>query len=234
MEFLALIYGSEDAWESLSDDERQAAMERYMAFRRRTRSSAEPSSKRPAPQPPSERERRPPHHRRALRRGQGGARGATTSSSANRSTRRAGWSPRSRPPSMGRSSKACLRPRGAGDALLVAGLQRTGALVRPLRGRSAKASEESLPKWYVRFSTSWARPIPSSAVKSSTTSGRRRPVRVRDGEVLVTDGPFAETKEQIGGLFDIKLPDLDTALGVRGQDPAAEYGSIEVRPIVER
>jgi hypothetical protein len=63
---------------------------------------------------------------------------------------------------------------------------------------------------------------------------RARSVRVRDGKVSVTDGPFAETKEQIGGVFDIKLPDLDTALEFAAKIPAAESGSIEVRPIVER
>ena len=59
-------------------------------------------------------------------------------------------------------------------------------------------------------------------------------VRVKDGERLVTDGPFAETKEQIGGVFDINLPDLDTALEFAAKIPTAESGSIEVRPIVER
>jgi hypothetical protein len=58
-------------------------------------------------------------------------------------------------------------------------------------------------------------------------------VRVRDGEVLVSDGPFAETKEQIGGLFEVTLPDLDTALEFAAKIPTAERGSIEVRPIVE-
>jgi hypothetical protein len=57
---------------------------------------------------------------------------------------------------------------------------------------------------------------------------------VRDGEVLVTDGPFAETKEQIGGVFDINLPDLDTALELAAKIPSVERGSIEVRPIVQR
>ena len=66
------------------------------------------------------------------------------------------------------------------------------------------------------------------SVKTATT------VRVRDGKVLITDGPFAETKEQIGGFFDTNLPDLDTALAFAAKIPASEYGSIEVRPIVER
>ena len=59
-------------------------------------------------------------------------------------------------------------------------------------------------------------------------------VRVRNGTVTTTDGPFAETKEQLGGFFDIKLPDLDTALALAAKIPSAEEGSIEVRPVVER
>jgi len=58
-------------------------------------------------------------------------------------------------------------------------------------------------------------------------------VRVRDGEVLTTDGPFAETKEQIGGYFLVDCKDLDQALEVAAKIPGAEIGSIEVRPIWE-
>lgn len=57
-------------------------------------------------------------------------------------------------------------------------------------------------------------------------------VRVRDGDTVVTDGPFAETKEQFGGYFVVEC-DLDTALGYAAKIPAAEGGTIEVRPIVE-
>jgi len=53
------------------------------------------------------------------------------------------------------------------------------------------------------------------------------------GERLVTDGPFAETKELIGGIFILEAPDLDEAIRLAALIPAAEYGSIEVRPIVE-
>jgi len=58
-------------------------------------------------------------------------------------------------------------------------------------------------------------------------------VRVRDGERIVTDGPFAETKELIGGAFFADLPDLDEAIRLAALVPAAEYGSMEIRPIVE-
>jgi hypothetical protein len=57
-------------------------------------------------------------------------------------------------------------------------------------------------------------------------------VRVRDGKRTVTDGPFAETREQLGGLYLIEAKDLDEALAIAERIPAARVGSIEVRPIV--
>jgi len=59
-------------------------------------------------------------------------------------------------------------------------------------------------------------------------------VRVRDGESLVTDGPFAETKEQLGGYFLVQAESLDDALEWAGKIPTARHGTVEVRPIVER
>jgi hypothetical protein len=58
-------------------------------------------------------------------------------------------------------------------------------------------------------------------------------VRVRDGRRVVTDGPFAETREQLGGFFLIDAPDLDAAIGVAGRIPAARVGTIEIRPVME-
>jgi hypothetical protein len=58
-------------------------------------------------------------------------------------------------------------------------------------------------------------------------------VRVRDGTRIVTDGPFAETKEQLGGFFLIEARDLDEAIDVATRIPGAETGCIEVRPIRE-
>src|SRR5882757_2670386 len=57
-------------------------------------------------------------------------------------------------------------------------------------------------------------------------------VRVRDGKTLTTDGPFAETREQLGGYYLIEAKDLDTALGIAARIPGARDGSIEVRPIM--
>jgi hypothetical protein len=58
-------------------------------------------------------------------------------------------------------------------------------------------------------------------------------VRVRDGKTLVSDGPFAETKEALGGFYLIECDDLDTALAAAARIPGARMGSIEVRPIVD-
>jgi hypothetical protein len=58
-------------------------------------------------------------------------------------------------------------------------------------------------------------------------------VRVREGKRLTTDGPFAETREQLGGFYMIEARDLDEALGMAAKIPAARYGSIEVRPILK-
>jgi hypothetical protein len=57
-------------------------------------------------------------------------------------------------------------------------------------------------------------------------------VRVRDGKTLTTDGPFAETKEQLGGYYLVEAKDLDEATGMAARIPGAKTGSIEVRPIM--
>jgi hypothetical protein len=58
-------------------------------------------------------------------------------------------------------------------------------------------------------------------------------VRLRDGKRLVTDGPFAETKEQLGGYYLIEAKDLDDAIAVAARIPSVRWGSIEIRPIIE-
>jgi hypothetical protein len=58
-------------------------------------------------------------------------------------------------------------------------------------------------------------------------------VRVRDGRRMVTDGPFAETREQLGGYYLVEAHDLDEALAIAERIPGARRGTIEVRPVVE-
>ena len=58
-------------------------------------------------------------------------------------------------------------------------------------------------------------------------------VRVRDGKRLVTDGPFAETREQLGGYYLIDAKDLDEAIGIPARIPGARWGTVEIRPVLE-
>jgi hypothetical protein len=58
-------------------------------------------------------------------------------------------------------------------------------------------------------------------------------VRVREGKRLVTDGPFAETREQLGGYFLVNAKDLDEAIGIAAKIPGARLGTVEIRPVME-
>jgi hypothetical protein len=70
-----------------------------------------------------------------------------------------------------------------------------------------------------------AKPLHSTTTATS--------VRVREGKRLITDGPFAETKEQLGGYFMVEADDLDEAICIAERIPGAAWGTVEVRPIVE-
>ena len=58
-------------------------------------------------------------------------------------------------------------------------------------------------------------------------------VRMRDGKPLVTDGPFAETREQLGGYFLVEASDLDQAIAIAARIPGARKGTVEIRPLLE-
>jgi hypothetical protein len=58
-------------------------------------------------------------------------------------------------------------------------------------------------------------------------------VRVREGKRLVTDGPFAETREQLGGFFLIEADDLDEAMSIASRIPVARVGTVEIRPVID-
>ncbi len=59
-----------------------------------------------------------------------------------------------------------------------------------------------------------------------------RTVRVRDGKTLATDGPFAETREQLGGYYLIEAKDMEEAIAIGARVPVAKFGSLEVRPVM--
>ena len=98
---------------------------------------------------------------------------------------------------------------------------------------AARQRAESMPRWLALFEE-MGRADPDVRGRELESASEAKVVRVVDGETVVTDGPFAETKEQIGGLFLTTLPDLDEAIRIASLVPAAEYGSMEVRPIVQR
>ena len=68
---------------------------------------------------------------------------------------------------------------------------------------------------------------PLQPVSTATT------VRLREGKKIITDGPFAETREQLGGYFLVNARDLDEAIGIAARIPVAKVGLIEIRPVVE-
>src|SRR5438132_11539312 len=65
------------------------------------------------------------------------------------------------------------------------------------------------------------------------STGTATAVRVRDGERMLTDGPFAETKEQLGGFYMLECKDLDEAIEWAARIPGASHGSVEVRPVMD-
>ena len=102
----------------------------------------------------------------------------------------------------------------------------------PADEKAALRAEE-MPKWIALFEE-LGKADPN--VSGKELDGRRtaKVVRVRDGERLITDGPFAETKEILGGVMLIDLPDLDEAIRLAALIPSAEGpGAIEIRPVVQ-
>ena len=83
---------------------------------------------------------------------------------------------------------------------------------------------------YTRMLRDNGRYVAGEALQPTATATT---VRIRDGQTLTTDGPFAETKEALGGFYLVEAKDLDEALTLGGACPGAKWGSIEVRPIVD-
>jgi len=102
----------------------------------------------------------------------------------------------------------------------------------PAEEKAALRADE-MPQWLSLFEE-LGKADPNVSGKELDGRSTAKVVRVRDGERLVTDGPFAETKEILGGVFLIDLPDLDEAIRLASLIPAAkDTGSIEIRPILQ-
>jgi hypothetical protein len=91
--------------------------------------------------------------------------------------------------------------------------------------------EQEVPRWNALFGWAAEQGIELSGLELEDP-GEARVVRVRDGETVVTDGPFAETKEVIGGYFLAECNDLDAAIELAQRVPLVDEGSVEIRPVV--
>ncbi len=83
---------------------------------------------------------------------------------------------------------------------------------------------------YRTFGQEYAKQIQAGKALKPTATATT--VKLREGKRLVTDGPFAETKEQLGGFYLVDARDIDEAIQMASQIPAARFGSVEVRPIM--
>ena len=179
-------------------------------------------------------ERRGARHGRALRRGEGVARRLL--------------------PVLVRHDRGRDRPRGE-DPLRVARRRGRGAARPRRRGGSgmryamlvygdhsawealseeeaARQRAESMPRWIALFEE-MGKTDPDVLGRELANGSEGKVVRVVDGQTVVTDGPFAETKEQLGGIFVTELPDLDEAIRLAALVPSAEHGTLEIRPLGE-
>ena len=95
--------------------------------------------------------------------------------------------------------------------------------------------EAKMKEMYAAYGTFTKELMDSGAMKAGSELApisNASTVRVRNGKTVTTDGPFAETKEQLGGYYVIDVPDLDAAIKWAAKIPSAPFGSIEIRPLV--
>jgi hypothetical protein len=96
--------------------------------------------------------------------------------------------------------------------------------------QAARAQE--VPKWEALFAELGPTGVLGFGAELDAPSTAKT-VRVRDGETLVTDGPFAEAKEQIGGVVELETEDLDAAIAIAARIPVVFRASVELRPVIE-
>jgi hypothetical protein len=98
-------------------------------------------------------------------------------------------------------------------------------------GPSPEEMQAEFPRWmqYTQELQSSGVMVAGDALQGADTATT---VRVRDGETVLSDGPYAETKELLGGFYIVDVPDLDAALKLAARMPNIAYGSVEVRPVM--
>jgi hypothetical protein len=92
------------------------------------------------------------------------------------------------------------------------------------------AAEKTMMQEYADFTKSIVQAGQLKAADRLKPTSTASTVRVRNGKVVITDGPFAETREQLGGYYLVEAKNLDEALAIAARIPGAKQGSIEVRP----
>jgi hypothetical protein len=97
------------------------------------------------------------------------------------------------------------------------------------RGQAPQEAVEEMYRAYARFmDEAGSKLVGGEELEAPSTATT---VRVDGGDLVTTDGPFAETKEQLAGFFVVEAADLDEAIQIAGKIPSASFGSIEVRPV---
>jgi hypothetical protein len=97
---------------------------------------------------------------------------------------------------------------------------------------AASARAEEVPKWEALFNELGSSGKLGFGAELDSPSTAKT-VRVRDGKTIVTDGPFAETKEQVGGVMILDADDLDEAISIAVRIPVVFRASVELRPVIE-
>ena len=106
--------------------------------------------------------------------------------------------------------------------------------VNEVEGRSrSDADQVQLHREYMAFTQDLSSAGKNKGGNALQQSAAASTVRVRNGKTMVTDGPFAETKEQLGGYYLVEAKDLDEAISIAARIPGAKHGSIEVRPVMK-
>ena len=238
MQYMALIYSDEEQWAALSDDERQGMYAQYRALSQDAQEAGVMAGGN---------ELGPTRDATTVRvrgdetlvtdgpcRGEGGARRLLLLR-----VRLAGCGARLGSPYPRRGARrrrGTTRPLGSrgGSAVKYAMLiyGDDSQWVDLPDDDKARLRSEEMPEWIALFEE-LGKADPSVSGKELNGRGTAKVIRVRDGERIVTDGPFAETKEIVGGAFVIDLPDLDEAIRLAALVPAARHGSIEIRPVVQ-
>jgi hypothetical protein len=109
--------------------------------------------------------------------------------------------------------------------LLIYGDESSGGDMTPEEGAAMSQAYDDYTKWLV--DKGWMQGGEGLQPTSTATT-----VRVRDGQTVTTDGPFAETKEQLGGFYLVECDDLDQAIDAASRIPGAKHGTVEVRPVM--